>query len=136
MKRLIVIIGIIVIAGISLIALNRTQHFNISDDNITAIVINTLPESKEHSRMYRDTEKINKFIAYLNELSLKDTFTENPDKYNGMTSIIGISYADGRQTIVYHFGNMFIKENEGKWKRMTYNEAVKLHELIQDNSSD
>lgn len=136
MKRLVVIIGGIVIISILLVTLNSAQNLNILDDNITAIVINTLPEREEYSRVYRDTEKIKKITGYLNGLSLKRKFFGNPYEYNGMTYIINISYADGSQNIVYHFGNMFIRKNEGKWKRMTYNEAEKLDKLIQDNPSD
>lgn len=136
MKRLVAIIGGIAIIGILFVTLNSTQNLNISDDNITAIVINTLPKREEYSRVYRDTEKIKKITGYLNGLSLKGKFFENPYKYDGMTYIINISYADGSQNMVYHFGNMFIRKNEGKWKRMTYKEAEKLDKLIQDNPSD
>lgn len=136
MKRWIGIIAGIVIISMLFVTLNSTQSLKIPDGNITAIVINSLPESKKYSRVYRNTEKIKIIVGYLNKLSLKGTFSENPDKYVGMTYIINISYADGRQNIVYHFGNMFIRENEDKWKRMTYNEAQKLNKLIQDNPSD
>ncbi len=136
MKKWIGIIGGIVIISILIVTLNSTQSLKISDDNITAIMINTQPESEKYSRVYRDTEKINKIVGYLNEISLKGTFTENPDYYVGMTYIINISYADGSQNIVYHFGNMFIRLKEGEWKRMTYNQAQKLDKLIQDNPSD
>ena len=136
MKRLALIISGIIIIGILLAALNSTHSLNISEDNITAIVIDTLPKREEYSRVYRDTEKIKKVTGYLNGLSLKRKFFENPYEYNGMTYIINISYADGSQNLVYHFGNMFIRKNEGKWKRMAYNEAEKLDKLIQDNPSD
>jgi len=136
MKRLVLIIGSIVIIGILLITLNSTQNLNISDDNITAIVIDTLPKREEYSRLYRDSEKIKKITEYLNGLSLKRKLFENPYEYGGMTYIINISYANGSQNIVYHFGNMLIRKNEDKWKRMTYNEAEKLEKLIQDNLSD
>ncbi len=136
MKRLIVIIGVLAIVVMLLVTWHSTKNLNIAEDNVTEIVITTLPESETYSRIYTDTEKIKKITGYLNELSLKGNFSENPDEYAGMTYIITLSYVDGSQIVVYHLGNMFLRENDKDWQRMTYNEAVKLDSIIQDNPSD
>ncbi len=136
MKRFIVMMGILAITVMFLVTWHFTNNLNITKEDATKIVITTLPESETYKRSYTDVDKIGKIIEYLNELSLKKRFTENPDEYSGMTYIITISYKDGSQNVVYHFGNIFLRENDGNWKRMSYDKARKLESIIKDNPSD
>ena len=90
----------------------------------------------EISRIYTSEEKINIIYDYLNNLSLKDEFPENPDEYEGNTYTITLTYNNYKKDVYYHFGNIFLKKNDENWERMTYDEAIKLDTIIQSNPSD
>ena len=124
------------LACVLLLGCGAGARLRVSDDNIAGIMIMTLPQSEEKARTYTSSEKIDKITEYLNGLSLDNRFSENPDDYAGETIVIAISYADGSRRAFYHFGNLFIKESDGDWLRMSYQQASQLDSLIQDNPSD
>ena len=71
-------------------------------------------------------------VEYLDSLSLRSEFEEDPDEYVGMTWVIAVDHADGSTVTVYHFGNMFIRNEDGPWYRMEYEEAERFHALLDE----
>lgn len=127
------------IAGFILIWTNQPPqplHHNISEDNILEVKIHTLPPSENYARLYTDSTKISAITRYLNKLSLQSKFPEQPNEYVGMAYFIEISYADGSHHTVTHYGNMFIRMDNEPWKRMIYEEAEVLEQMIHDYPSD
>ncbi|MBQ3599104.1 MAG: hypothetical protein II987_07535 [Clostridia bacterium] len=96
---------------------------------VVKIHISSLPEAYEYSYDGEDAEEI---VKYLKGLALISDFSENPDEYAGMTWVIELEYENGANATVYHFGNMFIRTDHGKWYMMEHSEALKLSELIKE----
>ncbi len=110
--------------------------FGIEAAEVEQITVVSMPESAEHERTYTSRGKINKIVAYLNSLTLQADFPENPDEYCGMAYRLTLTMADGTEREFVHFGNMFLREGDGDWLRMTYEEAALLEELLGQIPSD
>ena len=74
-------------------------------------------------------------VDYLSDLNLNSKFEENPNEYVGMTWVISLEYENGDVLKVYHFGNMFIRSENGSWYKMTYDEASRFHTLLDELSN-
>lgn len=74
-------------------------------------------------------------VEYLSNLTLISNFPENPDEYSGMTWVIEVEYSDGDSTTIYHFGNMFIRADDGPWYKMDYEEASELGTFIRGENT-
>ena len=89
----------------------------------------SLPEGYAYSFSGEDAKAI---IDYLSNLNLEENFKENPDGYTGMTWVVSLKYDNGDVSTVYHFGNMFIKVENGPWYLMTYDEASRFGRLLSE----
>ena len=69
-------------------------------------------------------------IDYISQLNLIDDFPENPGDYDGATWVITLEYEDRDSLTIYHFGNKFIKAENGPWYKMTYEEASRFEALV------
>ena len=127
---------IALLAALVLLCACAPVQLSIPDEGVARIDVASLPDSRDYIRVYTSPEKKAAVTDYLNGLSLRDDFPEDPSEYCGMSYVIVISYADGSQRTLYHFGNMFIREDGCDWLRMTYDEAQELDDIIYDNSSD
>lgn len=99
------------------------------EGNVVNVEISTLPEGYNYSFSGEDAKAI---ADYLHELSLDSNFDENPNEYTGMTYVISLEHDNGNVLTVYHFGNMFIRAENGSWYKMTYDEASRLGDLLSD----
>lgn len=97
--------------------------------DVTQVAVSSLPEGYAYAYEGEDALAI---VDYLESLSLRSEFEENPDEYTGMTWVISVEYADGSTVTVYHFGNMFIRAADGPWYRMEYEEAERFHALLDE----
>lgn len=93
------------------------------------IHVTSLPEGYAYSFSGEDAKAI---IDYLSNLNLEENFKENPDGYTGMTWVVSLKYDNGNVSTVYHFGNMFIKVENGPWYLMTYDEASRFGRLLSE----
>lgn len=107
------------------------EGFLLKEGNVKRITVSSLPEGVDYSFIGKDAEKI---IDYLSNLNLIEQFEENPNDYDGMTWEISLEYEDGDVLQIYHFGNMFIRVNGGSWYKMTYEEASRFDELLEELS--
>lgn len=64
-------------------------------------------------------------------MTLESEFEENPNEYTGMTWVIALEYENGETLNIYHFGNMFIRSQNGSWYRMSYEEASRFDTLLE-----
>lgn len=108
--------------------------FGLDADAIKYVHITTLPESidlKCHSY-----DAIQRMVYYLNGLETEDDFEENPDEYTGMSYVIIFKCKDGTTREIIHFGNMFVKEVGGDWKRMNYDDASRIEDIVKTLDAD
>lgn len=97
--------------------------------DVTRVTVSSLPGSYAYAYEGEDALAI---VEYLDSLSLRSEFEEDPDEYVGMTWVIAVDHADGSTITVYHFGNMFIRAADGPWYRMEYEEAARFHALLDE----
>ena len=97
--------------------------------DVTRVAVSSLPGSYAYAYEGEDALAI---VDYLDSLSLRSEFEEDPDEYVGMTWVIAVDHADGSTVTVYHFGNMFIRNEDGPWYRMEYEEAERFHALLDE----
>ncbi len=127
---------VFIIMIILVLACRDKQMPIIEADDIESIEIITQPESKDLNRFYSSQEKIEKITEYINGLSLKERFSENPDDDTGMSYIITITYKSGNRITLNHFGNKFLKQDNKPWKKMNDKQAAYLESIIQSNLTD
>ncbi len=97
-----------------------SQSKLLKEGKIKGVRVTSVPAGYEYSFNGSD---VNPIVEYLVNLNLISDFEETPDEYMGMTWVIILEY-EGEDTLtIYHFGNMFIKTNNGPWYKMTYEEA-------------
>ena len=97
--------------------------------DVTRVTVSSLPGSYAYAYEGEDALAI---VDYLDSLSLRSEFEEDPDEYVGMTWVIAVDHADGSTVTVYHFGNMFIRAEDGPWYRMEYEEAARFDALLDE----
>lgn len=108
---------------------SESQDTLLRDGTINKVVITSLPEGCHYSFDDDDAKAV---YDYLSTLTLEDDFEENPDEYNGMTWVISLEYEDSDTITVYHFGNMFIRMENGSWYKMRYDEASQFEALLNE----
>lgn len=101
----------------------------IKDKTITEIVVTSSPEGYIFTLEGDDIDEV---IDYFSSLHLISDFDEDPDEYVGVTLCASIRYSDGTSSAVYHFGNMFIRADDGPWYKMDYEEAAGFISLLDD----
>ena len=99
----------------------------LKEGHVRKISVSSRPEG--YSRSFTG-DKAQSIIDYISQLHLIDDYPENPGDYDGMTWVITLEYEDGTSLTIYHFGNMFIKTENGSWYKMTYEEASRFDELV------
>lgn len=114
----------------------KAEQLNIDPESISRVTINSLPEDENLQRIYTDDVKINALCTYLNSLNLISHFTEKVDDYEGQTFVITFDDNRDEPMIIYHFGNLFIKQNENEWKKISYKQGSELYSLILKYESD
>lgn len=108
--------------------------FGLDADAIKYVHVTTLPESIDircHSY-----DAIRRMANYFNSLETKDDFEENPDGYTGMSYVIIFKCKDGTTREIIHFGNMFVKEVGGDWKKMSYEDASRIEDVVKTLDAD
>ena len=108
---------------------SQNIKFNVIGENINNIEISTLPESDDYNKTLYNIEDIDTIVKYLNSITPFIT-KENPDEYVGLSIIIKINYKDGSTKQYNHFENKFIKEDDGEFYELKYDEAEKFEEII------
>ena len=108
---------------------NTTQNSLIREKTINNITVTSLPSGYEYSLTGDD---VNAIVDYFSNLHLISDFEENPDEYNGMTLVVSIEYHNGTSSTIYHFGNKFVRVDDGPWYKMDYEEASRFHPLLQE----
>ena len=99
------------------------------EGNVIKCDVSSLPEYYNYSFKGESAKKI---VDYLSSLNLKSDFEENPNDYYGSTWEIKLEYENGEALNIYHFGNMFIRAENGTWYKMIYEEASCFDELLDE----
>ena len=112
---------------------NNEEHYVLS---VVSVDVVTLPESQQYERHYTDEAKIQAIISYFNNLTLSDNIDAAADESAGMSYLVTVTYNDGSELTYVHFGNKYLRINNGAWKEMRYEEAVHLEELLNELQTD
>ena len=107
-------------------ALSLHKHCNYS---LKSISVESLPGGYSYSF---NNDNLYKVWDYLSDLKLISDFPENPDEYDGMTWVITLACAAGHTETIYHFGNMFIRDENGSWYKMDYDQASEFQALLEE----
>ena len=121
------LVFVITLVGCS--SVTTKESLILRDGNVKKISVSSLPEGYDYSFSGKDAEKI---IDYLSNLNLIEQFEEKPNEYDGMTWVISLEYDDEDVWQIYHFGNMFIRVEGGSWYKMTYEEASRFDDLMDE----
>ena len=95
--------------------------------DVTRASLFSLPGGYDYAYEGEDAMAI---VDYLNSLSLRSEFEEDPDEHTAMSWVISVEYADGSTVTVYFFGNLFIRKEDGPWYRLEDEEAARFHALL------
>ena len=131
MKKKIVtasIISISVFAVLLVLSLCKPVSLLPREDGIIGITISSLPEGYNYSFAGADADTI---VKYLSGIELISEFEENPERHVGMVWVISVKYETGDITTIYHFGNRFIRVNNGPWYKMNFDEASQFDSLLE-----
>ncbi|MBR3469630.1 MAG: hypothetical protein IKH28_08055 [Lachnospiraceae bacterium] len=79
---------------------------------------------------FSDSETIKTLKEYFDTLELESDFPENPQDLLGMTWILEFLYSDQSTATVYHSGNTIVRNKNGNWYKMKYEQAAKLEDLM------
>lgn len=123
-KHIAILLLLVLLAGC-----RAEQPRLLPEGTVTAVAVNSLPGGYDYSFAAEDAQAV---AEYLSGLTLTAKFPENPNEYAGMTWVIQLSYENGNTVTVYHFGNLFIRADDGPWYKMQYDEAVRLDALLDD----
>ena len=94
------------------------------------IQINAFSVPGDYHYSFSDSETINALKDYFDTLELTSDFPEKPEDYLGMSWVLEFMYSDQRTETICHFGNTFVRNSNGKWYKMKYEQAAKLEELL------
>ena len=130
MALVLILILVFALAGCSVSA--EEKMLLLKNDGVEKISVTSLPEYYNYSFSGQDTQAI---VDYLSELNLISDFSENPNEYYGKVWVISIEYESGEAVTVYHFGNMFIRAEDEPWYKMTYEEASRFGDLLEQLNS-
>jgi len=90
----------------------------------------TLLPEKENQRYTLDARRAEGFVSWFSNLELQSDYEEKPDEMEGLTWVISIRYGDGAEATVYHFGNMFVRSEDGPWYKISYDDAVRVTDFL------
>ena len=133
MKKIALILAVFLLAAIPACSPVKKGDVLLSDGVVSLAVVSSLPEGYYYSFSGEDAEAVRDYICALH---LKSHFKESPESCGGMTWVICLVFEDGKEQTIYHFGNMFIREESGRWFRMEYDEAAAFESLLVGMSSD
>ncbi len=131
MKRLSLLLAVFLLAAFSSCSQVKRGDVLLSDGAVSQVEVSSLPEGYHYSFSGKAAETVREYISALH---LKAHFKESPELYGGMTWVIRLVYEDGNEQTIYHFGNMFIREESGRWFRMEYEEAAAFESLLGKHS--
>lgn len=101
----------------------------LKEGNVTNINVSSLPEGENYTFT---GDAANKIVDYISSLDLSSDYSENPNQYGGTTWVISLEYEDDSKCNVYHFGNMFIRNDNGSWYKMNADEARQFGMLLEE----
>ncbi len=104
----------------------------LKEGTVKSVSVSSLPEGYSYSFSGEEAMAV---VGYIQDLNLIAKFEENPNDYDGLTWVITFKYDNGKVLKLYHFGNMFIGTEDGKWYKMKTEEANCFGELLNELKS-
>ena len=94
------------------------------------ILINAFSGWGDYRHSFSDGESIKALKDYFDTLDLVSDFPEKPEDFEGGSWVLEFTYSDQRTETICHYGNKFVRNSNGKWYKMKYEQAAKLEELL------
>ena len=73
---------------------------------------------------------------YIHSLTLEDIDSVNLDNYDGLIYNISVEYDDGLVKVYSNLENKLFKVGNLEWKKVDYEQAVKLEQIIKSTPSN
>ena len=127
MKKIALLLAVFLLAEIPACYPVKTGDILLSDGVVSRAVVSSLPEGYYYRFSGEAAETVRDYISALH---LKTHFKESPESCGGMTWVICLVFEDGKEQTIYHFGNMFIREESGRWFKLEYEEAAAFESLL------
>ena len=102
------------------------------EDSVTGITISTRPGETRYE--LSDVEKIKTVTNYLNHLKMEKNSSVDPEDYDGMISDIQVNYADGKECMVQHMANQFVRKDGGPWYQLEKEEGLRWDSVLEEVS--
>lgn len=106
---------------------DSSVSLSLSSDNIARVTVDSLPQGNSYSFTGADGNAV---VEYFNGLTLASNFSEKPEEYSGLTRVVTVEYENGNKVTIYHFGNIFVRADNGPWYKMDYEEAASFEALL------
>ena len=81
-----------------------------------------------------DVEKIKTVTNYLNHLKMEKNSSVDPEDYDGMISDIQVNYAGGKECMVQHMANQFVRKDGGPWYQLEKEEGLRWDSILEEVS--
>ena len=102
------------------------------EGSVTGITISTRPGETRYE--LSDVEKIKTVTNYLNHLKMEKNSSVDPEDYDGMISDIQVNYAGGKECMVQHMANQFVRKDGGPWYQLEKEEGLRWDSILEEVS--
>lgn len=119
-----------------LFSCKETSDISIETGEIQSVYISTNSEDNKLTRHYTSKQSINLVIDYIHSLTLDDIDSVNLDSYDGLIYNISVEYDDGSVKVYSNLENKLFKVGNLEWKKVDYEQAVKLEQIIKSTPSN
>ena len=102
------------------------------EGSVTGITISTRPGETRYE--LSDVEKIKTVTNYLNYLKMEKNSSVDPEDYDGMISDIQVNYAGGKECMVQHMANQFVRKDGGPWYQLEKEEGLRWDSILEEVS--
>ena len=100
------------------------------EGSVAGITISTRPGETRYE--LSDVEKIKTVTNYLNHLKMEKNSSVDPEDYDGMISDIQVNYAGGKECMVQHMANQFVRKDGGPWYQLEKEEGLRWDSILEE----
>ena len=100
-----------------------------AERNTCVVDVSQLPSWYNYSFI---GESANKILDYISSLSTTAVYDEDPNEYGGITWVISVKMDNGETLNVYYLADMFIRTENGVWRKINSDEASRFEDLLNE----
>lgn len=126
----------LLLQGCSLLPVPDLSRQEVSSGFVVSITVESLPANLEDCVVYRDVDKINAMLRYIESLELEKDYSNEPQSSGGANRRMVVSYPDGRSKTYYFADENYFRKGDGEWMCITGVNGPTLQEVLGANPSD